>query len=1460
MADFTLTPNLKLRLVTNLTSDALYNLQRIDTLASLYQVDSNAVAHIRSATDISLTPQDVLVGGSGTGGNVTIGTVLQPIANFTVYANNTNITGVTATQANALTTATGIVTVSGAAAPSIGQALIATSPTTASWQNVASGSGTVTSVALSGGSTGLSISGSPITTSGTFTISGTLSVLNGGTGVTTATGTGSVVRANSPTLTAPDLGTPSALIGTNITGTAAGLTAGNVTTNANLTGVVTSVGNATSIANGAISNAMLANSAVANLSGTNTGDQTTVSGNSGTTTAALGLKTATTTVSISGATAPTNGQALIATSSTTATWQTLGGGSGTVTSVAMTVPSFLSISGSPITTSGTLALSLSGTALPISSGGTNSTTALNNNRIMQSSSGTISEAAAITASRLLISDANGIPTHSGTTSTEAGYLSGVTSAIQTQLNSKQSTALTSAHILVGNGSNVAADAAMSGDVSINNTGVTTVGSVGGSSASNIHSAELAANAATSANTASTIVSRDSSGDFSAGTITASLIGHSSLDLPLSGGTLTGDLTLNADPTNALHAATKQYVDSLSAGLDVKPSVLCATTANITLSGEQTLDGITTSASRVLVKNQSSAAENGIYVSASGSWTRAADMNSWANVPGAFCFIETGTLYADTAFVCTADAGGTLGTTAITFSQFAGAGTYTAGTGLTLTGTQFAIDTTVATLTGGLLAIAKGGTNSGTALNNNRIMQSSGGAIVESAAITASRALASDANGIPVAATTTTTELNYVSGVTSAIQTQIDGKQSTTLTSAHLLVGNGSNVATDVAVSGDLTLANTGAFTVGSVGGSSASNVHSAELAANAATATPTASTISKFDANSNLSANNLIDGYTTTATAAGTTTLTVGSSGIQYFTGSTTQTVLLPVTSTLVLGLQFRIINLSSDVVTVQSSGGNTIQAMAASSSATFTCILTSGTGTASWNMENYTGGGSGTVTSVAMSVPSFLSISGSPITTSGTLALTLSGTALPAANGGTGVTSIPTSASASNFAAWDSNVNLPANNHVNGYTTTAKTAGTTTLTASSTRQQFFTGSNTHTVVLPVTSTLTLGHQFEICDIGDSGGITVKSSGNNTIMTMLNPSGGGVTSAGYMIRQTFTCISTSGTGTASWAMTKDVANTSAVPTDSGIVVYNGTTGTAISNSGVTISQSSSASTAAQRDANQLLFSRNFIPNYTTIVTAASTTTLTNASNYYQFFTGNTAGKIVKLPVTSTLNQGLSYEIYNISTVDITINSSGSNLVQTMAASTRAKVTCILTSGTDATSWQVEYLPLSATITGTGNQVLATSPTLTTPVITGVSDASSAAAGKVGELVESKQTAFVNAADGSFTAVTSISLTAGDWDICAIGLLNQNGAVFDTTDDAEMCIGTTSASSTGTTIGYDIISMHVPYTTMDASDGFGCIPRKAVTINSTTTYYLNMYSNVTAGTARYRGSLSARRIR
>jgi len=174
--------------------------------------------------------------------------------------------------------------------------------------------------------------------------------------------------------------------------------------------------------------------------------------------------------------------------------------------------------------------------------------------------------------------------------------------------------------------------------------------------------------------------------------TAIALGASSLTL----GGLTS-VAVTQDPVSALELATKQYVDSVAQGLDPKASCVAATTTNITLSGTQTIDGVALIAGdRCLVKDQTLSQNNGIYLVAAGAWTRATDMDSWAEVSGAFTFIEQGTLYADTGWVCTSDAGGTLGTTPITWVQFAGVGSYTAGTGLTLTGTQFSITNTAVT--------------------------------------------------------------------------------------------------------------------------------------------------------------------------------------------------------------------------------------------------------------------------------------------------------------------------------------------------------------------------------------------------------------------------------------------------------------------------------------------------------------------------------------------------------------------------------------------------------------------------------------------------------------------------------------------------------------------------------------------------------------------------------------------
>lgn len=148
------------------------------------------------------------------------------------------------------------------------------------------------------------------------------------------------------------------------------------------------------------------------------------------------------------------------------------------------------------------------------------------------------------------------------------------------------------------------------------------------------------------------------------------------------------ITSLAEPSASSDAATKNYVDTVAQGIDAKPSVKAASTANLTLSGTQTVDGIALVANdRILVKDQSTASQNGIYLVAAGSWTRTTDADTWDELRAAYVFVEQGSVNADNGFLCTVDAGGTLGTTAVTWVQFSGAGQITAGAGLTKTGNQ-----------------------------------------------------------------------------------------------------------------------------------------------------------------------------------------------------------------------------------------------------------------------------------------------------------------------------------------------------------------------------------------------------------------------------------------------------------------------------------------------------------------------------------------------------------------------------------------------------------------------------------------------------------------------------------------------------------------------------------------------------------------------------------------------------
>jgi hypothetical protein len=177
--------------------------------------------------------------------------------------------------------------------------------------------------------------------------------------------------------------------------------------------------------------------------------------------------------------------------------------------------------------------------------------------------------------------------------------------------------------------------------------------------------------------------------------------YADLMLPLAGGTMSGAIAMGTNkitglgtPTADADAANKGYVDSVAQGLDTKASVVAATAVAGTLATSfangSVVDGVTlVTGDRLLIKNQADATENGIYVVAvSGAPSRSADMDNGSEFPGAYVFVEQGTINGDTGWVCTNNAPVTLGTTNIVWTQFSGAGTYTANNGVVLNGSVF----------------------------------------------------------------------------------------------------------------------------------------------------------------------------------------------------------------------------------------------------------------------------------------------------------------------------------------------------------------------------------------------------------------------------------------------------------------------------------------------------------------------------------------------------------------------------------------------------------------------------------------------------------------------------------------------------------------------------------------------------------------------------------------------------
>ncbi len=360
-----------------------------------------------------------------------------------------------------------------------------------------------------------------------------------------------------------------------------------------------------------------------------------------------------------------------------------------------------------------------------------------------------------------------------------------------------------------------------------------------------------------------------------------------LKLNLSGGTMSGAIAMGTNkitglgtPTADADAVTKAYVDAIAQGIDAKASVVAATTTNITLSGTQTIDGVAVIAGdRVLVKDQTTTANNGIYLCAAGSWTRTTDADAWTELVAAYTFVEGGTTNGSNGFICTVAAGGTLGTTAITFAQFSGAGQVVAGAGLTKTGNTLDVGTA----------------------SSSRIVVNSDNIDLATTGVTAStyKSVTVDAYGRITAGTNPTTISGF--GITDAytkteVDTSLSGKLSTSggTMSGAIAMGtskitglgdptSNQDAATKTYVDGILGSA-TSAATSAAAAATSASNA--ATSATNASTSAGNASTSATAAAASATSAANTYDAFDDRYLGSKSTAPSVDNDGNALLTGA----------------------------------------------------------------------------------------------------------------------------------------------------------------------------------------------------------------------------------------------------------------------------------------------------------------------------------------------------------------------------------------------------------------------------------------------------------------------------------------------------------------------------------------------------------------------------------------------
>jgi hypothetical protein len=357
-------------------------------------------------------------------------------------------------------------------------------------------------------------------------------------------------------------------------------------------------------------------------------------------------------------------------------------------------------------------------------------------------SATTIDTESLTASRAVISNSSSKIAVSATTDTELGYVSGVTSAIQTQIDTKQATITGGATTITS--SDLTASRALasnsSGKVAVSAVTSTELGYVSG--VTSAIQTQLGTKLTASNNLSDVSSTSTARTNLGLGTIAT----QNANNVALTGGTITG----LGDPSSSSEAATKNYVDNLVTGLRTRVIARVASTANVNIStgleNGDTLDGVTlVTGNRVLLKDQSTASQNGLYiVVASGAASRDTEFDIISELAGQLILVSEGTTHADDLFLCTTDTSATLGSSSISYVQVfpSSGGTVTS------------------------VAVADSGSSEFT---------------VTGSPITSSGTISLAVNSIAATkigtGTVDNTEFGYLNGVTSAIQTQIDSKAS-----------------------------------------------------------------------------------------------------------------------------------------------------------------------------------------------------------------------------------------------------------------------------------------------------------------------------------------------------------------------------------------------------------------------------------------------------------------------------------------------------------------------------------------------------------------------------------------------------------------------------------------------------------------------------------------------------------